>query len=484
MAVAPGTKQTMAKVGRRGLLAGAALAALTVGDSVRLPAAGAAPNPLADPRVRTAHLFRRAGFGATPEELDQFTAMGYDAAVDWLLTADQRPDAAETLVGPFVVDPAKPEGQNREALRRWWLLRMRYTDRPLHEKMTLFWHGLLTSGFRKVNSVAFMHRQNEFLRANALGNFQTLLVGIAKDPAMLQWLDGNNSRRRAPNENFARELLELFSMGIGHYTEHDVREAARAFTGWSINREMGEAQFNPRQWDDGVKTFLGHTGRWDGNDIIDIVVRQRATAEYVSRRIFAFLAYRDPEPATVARLADVFTASGYNVRMVVREVLLSPEFSSARAYRALVKSPVELVVGALRALDIDTDGEGLPYQTRVMGQDLFDPPNVAGWPGGAAWLTSAFWLRRVNFVNAVVTRRRGPQPQTARLAAAAPASPADLVGRFADLLVDGVLAPERRAIIEAVALADAPETLTPQYLNRQGRHLLYLLLGGPEYQLA
>jgi uncharacterized protein (DUF1800 family) len=424
------------------------------------------------------HLLRRAGFGASPEEIDQYLAMGYDATVDWLLNYDGRPEPAEDKIASLTFDMTK-----REDLKRWWFVRMRYTNRPLQEKMTLFWHGLLTSGFSKVNRPDLLLRQNDLLRVNALGNFQTLMIAVSQDPAMLLWLDGNNSRRQAPNENYARELMELFTMGIGNYTETDVKEAARAFTGWTVNRTTGEAEFNPRAHDAATKTFLGQTGNWDGNDIVDIIMRQRATAEYISKRLFSFFAYRNPASATVSHLADVFTDSGYNIKQVVREILLSPEFSSPQAYRALVKSPVELVVGALRTLGLETDATGLPYATRLMGQDIFDPPNVAGWPGRPAWLNSATWLQRVNFMNTLVTRRKGPEGATLVMAADG-GDPRVLGQRLLDTLVDGNLGACRRDALESYIYAGAPTTLTAAFANRQGRHLVYLLLASPEYQLA
>jgi len=491
MAVSGDVKDTVQRIGRRGLLGAGLLAALSGADGgMQLQAAEATPNPLDDARVRTAHVLRRAGFGASPAEIDQFVAMGYQPTVDWLLFSEDRPDAADALVEPFVYDPTPDsnpptgkEGKQREAFKRWWLLRMRYTSRPLVEKMTLFWHGLLTSGFGKVNSVPYLQQQNELLRANALGSYQSMLIGVSKDPAMLLWLDGNNSRKRSPNENYGRELMELFSMGIGNYTEEDVKSAARAFTGYLVNQQTGKVEFRPREWDEGEKTFLGQTGRWDGNDIIDIICRQRTTAEYISKRLFSFFAYRNPAPATVSRLADVFQTSGYNIRMVMREIFLSPEFVSPQAYRALVKSPVELVVGTLRTLDLDTDADGLPYQTRIMGQDIFNPPNVAGWPGGAAWLSNSVWLQRINWLNSMVTKRNGPEGTILAMNEGA-GTPAGLLHAYTRDLVDGVLEPDRRAAIEGLALQGAPATLTPQFLNRQARHAVYLLLASPDYQLA
>ncbi len=465
---------------RRGFLTGGLLS-LLAGAAPGLPTVAAAedaPNLLTQPRVRMAHLLRRAGFGATPAQLDQFVAMGYEATVDWLLNFQDRPDAADARLEGMQFDFAK-----REELKRWWVVRMLATDRPLQEKMTLFWHGLLTSGFSKVNKPELMQQQNELLRAHALGNVRTLLKAVSKDPAMLVWLDGNNSRKKAANENYARELMELFTMGIGNYTEADVKESARAFTGWTVNRDTFQAEFRWAQHDGGVKTFLGQTGRWGGDDIVDIILRQRVTAEYLSRRLFSFFGYRNPSRDTVGLLADVFTGSNWDIKAVMGALLLSDEFSSAPAYRALVKSPAEYLVGLLRTLNVETDGAGMPFQLREMGQDLLDPPNVAGWPGGGAWINSATWLQRVNFANGLITRRKGAP--SASLTVAQPGDdPRALSQRLIDLLLDGNFDPARRANIEAWIYQNAPATLTTAFLNRQGRHLAYLLLASPDYQLA
>ncbi len=458
--------------GLKGLLAGAAPGLPTVA------AAEDAPNPLADPRVRMAHLLRRAGFGATPAELDQYLAMGYEATVDWLLNYQDRPDPADVLAEVLAFDFTR-----RDELKRWWVARMLKTNRPLQEKMTLFWHGLLTSGFSKVNKPELMKQQNELLRANALGNVRTLLKAVSKDAAMLVWLDGNNSRKKAANENYARELMELFTMGIGNYTEADVKESARAFTGWTINKDTLQAEFRKAQHDDGVKTFLGQTGRWSADDIVDIILRQRVAAEYLSRRLFTFFGYRNPSHDTVGLLADVFSASNWDIKAVMRALLLSDEFSSSQAYRALVKSPADYVVGVLRTLKVETDGDGMPFQLREMGQDILDPPNVAGWPGGGAWINSATWLQRVNFANGLITRRKGSP--SASLAIAQPGEDSRALSqRLIDLLLDGNFDPDRRASVEAWIYQNAPATLTTAFLNRQGRHLAYLLLASPDYQLA
>ncbi|MBI2887264.1 MAG: DUF1800 domain-containing protein [Chloroflexi bacterium] len=466
---------------RSALAAGlAATLSLLAGAQSHAAASGESEIPISNPRLRIAHLLRRAGFGATKELLDQFEPLGYEATVDYLVNYEHIEDPIEERLAALPLDLAKGED-----LRRWWYVRMAHTNRPLQEKMTLFWHGLLTSALSKVPA-PLMLRQNQFLREHAMGSFRQLLQGISTDAAMLIWLDGRSNRREHPNENYARELMELFTMGIGHYTEQDVREAARAFTGWTATRE-GEVRFVPRLHDSGVKTFLGRTGRFGAEEIVDILVAQRATGEYIGRRLFSFFAYRNPEREIVQELADVYFLSGYSIKDVVRHILLSDAFSSARAYRSQVRSPVELVISVHRLLGLETDGASLPYRSRLMGQDLFNPPNVAGWPGGAAWLNSSTWIQRVNFVNAVASQRRATAPGYLDLAQLVEShgitQPQELVQLLIDHLLDGNLSPEARAVVESYLASGQTFTLAPASLNRKGRTLVYLLLASPEFQL-
>jgi uncharacterized protein (DUF1800 family) len=241
-------------------------------------------------RAQTNHLFRRAAFGASRADLDQHGDRQPPAIAMSLVNYQDVPnDALEERLGAANLDVTK-----RDALQRWWLLRMMYTSRPFEERMTLFWHGILTTAFTKVNKPDLLLQQNDFLRQNALGSFRDILVGISKDPAMLIWLDGATNRKGKPNENYARELMELFSMGIGNYTEDDVREGARALTGWTLagaKEGPTEAVFRAGQHDDGQKTFLGQTGNFGLEEIVDIIVKQPATAQYLSRRLFSFFAY-------------------------------------------------------------------------------------------------------------------------------------------------------------------------------------------------
>src|SRR5713101_8475396 len=257
----------------------------------------------ASQRVRVAHLLRRAGFGATPAELDRYTAMGVTGATGALLnyqsTSNQALEAARGAIDPTTLAGGKGAG----TIQAWWLQRMLQTARPLEERMTLFWHGLLTTGLDKVGP-APLFIQNQLFRTMALANFDDLLKAVSKDPAMMLYLDTETNRKGRPNENYARELMELFTSGIGHYTEDDVRESARAFTGWTLQggpqlRYTTQSAFIPRFFDSGQKTFMGKTGNFTGDDIVEILVPLRATAERLSTRLFSFFAYQNPEPEIV-----------------------------------------------------------------------------------------------------------------------------------------------------------------------------------------
>jgi len=370
---------------------------------------------LSNPRIRAAHLLRRAGFGATAAELDRYAAMTSTAATQSLLDYQQTSNAKLDAALP-VVDPGAGRGAATvAAMQGWWLQRMAETARPLEEKMTLFWHGLLTSGLDKAGP-AQMFIQNQLFRKMALGNFDDLLKAVSKDPAMMVYLDTETNRVGKPNENYARELMELFTTGIGHYTEDDVRESARAFTGWTLRgagqiRLATQSTFVARLHDETPKTFMGKTGNFTGDDIVEMLVPLRATAERLCTRLFSFFAYPNPEREIVAHLADTFQSNHYNVAAVVKEIFGLDAFYSEKAYRALVKSPAELVAQMLKATG--TDGRAYAAAAAAMpsmGQLLYYPPNVAGWPGGSSWINSSTLLGRINFANAVANRMRASLP--------------------------------------------------------------------------
>jgi len=419
---------------------------------------------LSDPRVRAAHLLRRAGFGGTAEQINRLAAMtSKDMAQSFL---DYQQTSNATLDGQLpTLDLTSVKGPNAGAVQAWWLQRMVQTARPLEEKMTLFWHGLLTSGLDKAGP-GQMYVQNELFRKMALANFDDLLKAISKDPAMMVYLDTENNRKDKPNENYARELMELFTTGIGHYTEDDVRESARSFTGWTLQggkqlRYTMQPAFNPRFFDSGQKTFMGKTGNFTGDDIVEMLVPLRATAERLTTRLFSFFAYQSPEPEIVRHLADTFQQSHYNVGAVVREIFSVDAFYSAKAYRALVKSPAELAAQTLRATGADARGFLAAANAMApMGQVLFYPPNVAGWPAGTSWINSSTLLNRINFANAAA--RRAPA-----------SSVAQTVDQLMATLVDGNVTTNTRDGLHAFAAA------------HPGDHagLLFMALATPEFQL-
>jgi len=287
-------------------------------------------------------------------------------------------------------------------LRAWWLREMLATESPLTERMTLFWHGHFATSQQKVRSNQLMYRQNVLLRREALGNFGTLLHAIARDPAMLVYLDNAGSRRGAPNENFAREVMELFTLGEGRYGEADVKEAARAFTGWSLERGTGEFTYR-RIWHDyGEKTVLGRKGRFDGDDILDVLLERPETARFIAAKLWREFISPQPDAAEVERWAQVFREARYEVKPLLRAIFLSKAFWAEENRSALVKSPVDLAVGTMRASGMNPfDLRPAVFACASLGQNLFAPPNVKGWPGGNAWIDSATLLARKQWLERI-----------------------------------------------------------------------------------
>ena len=448
--------------------------------------------------MQTGHLLRRAGFGASPEEIALYKPLGFSGAVDRLLNYQQvADDDLENRLKALNINLNSPTDQ-----QRWWLLRMAWTQRPLLEKMTLFWHGLLTSSFRKVGGPkAYMRmiNQNQFLREHAFDTFDNILLGITSDPAMLFYLDLTKSTKKAPNENYARELMELFTLGLGHYTQQDVYEGASALTGWHIKGLT--SRYYPQDHNDLVKTYLGHTGNLDYKDVINILVNNPAAPWFISRKLFTFFVYENPSTDDLKPLVDTYVQSGHNMGAVMRTLLLSPQFSSAKAYRSRLKSPVEFTVDAYRALGINANGSGLPAITTLMGQTLFDPPNVAGWPGdkvSALWLNSGTWMTRLNYIDLLLVRGTSAHGSSTSLVDLQGTvnkyqlnSPEQFVDHFSSFLLDGNLDSNRRTqLLDYFTAQDGssrgtPITLTSgkSYPLSRVRGTLYLMMASPEYQL-
>ena len=368
-----------------------------------------------------AHLMRRAGFGATRDELEAYAAQGYTATVDELLNPGDPEVMPDDVIRRYHVDQS--ELRQLDGAGANWLYRMITTKCPLEEKIALFWHGLFATGYSKLNQARALLNQIDMFRNHGLGRFDNLLVELSKDPAMLLWLDNTDNHNGAINENYGRELLELFSMGIGNYTEDDIKECSRAFTGWTLGNAEYMAvraskdsiwpysriawHFQYRDWDhdEGEKTFLGETGNFNGEDIIAIIARQQATARFVCTRLFQFFAADkvdgDGEQVIEAMMQSYFD-SGYEIRAVLRTLFLSDYFTSEEARYARVKGPVELLVGAIRqagSYRSPTLGvHQLAYQGFFMGQGLLQPPSVEGWHEGMEWIDSGSLVERVNFV--------------------------------------------------------------------------------------
>jgi uncharacterized protein (DUF1800 family) len=352
---------------------------------------------------KAGHLYRRAAFGATWDELQAAVDDGPDKAIDKLLNgqddsnleADLRTKAAS--IGRF---------NNDAQLALWWLNRLVWTGKldPLREKMTLFWHNHFATSNAKVRNAAYMLGMYELMRRHALGNFRDLLQEISKDPAMMVWLDTAQSKKGQPNENYARELMELFSLGIGNYTEKDIREAARAFTGWEI--KDGKPVLNGGQYDTGSKTVLGRTGKFKGEDVVRICLDQESCSYFICGKLFRFLVSEtiNPTKELLEPLAEQFRKSDWDFGALVATVLKSNLFFDAQAYRTKVKSPVEFAVGIARGLE----GNPTPlseFGRRIegLGQNLFHPPSVKGWDGGPAWLNAQTLLYRQNLALALTS---------------------------------------------------------------------------------
>jgi uncharacterized protein DUF1800 len=398
---------------------------------------------------KAAHLIERAGFGATPDEIERLAAMTPERAVAQLVNYEAIENGAlkpfdesgiwDKGMDPFPPSRAEavrlarergeglgekmlPEGSQRrlqpivdkffyglyanqietQRLGVWWANRMLATRRPLEEKLTLFWHGHFATGENKVRDYRMMLQQNLMLRANASGRLQDLLIGILKDPAMLVFLDNGENVKSHPNENFGRELLELFSMGVGNYSEHDVREAARAFTGWT--NDVLTYKFDAAQHDFGEKTFLGQKGPFNGDDIIRIILEQPVTGEFVASKIYRYFVRDDVSPAVRTQLGREFKQSGYRIKPLMTRILLSKDFYSPASYATQIKGPAHLVVSTYRKMGL-RELPTIPDFGRMtggLGQSLFDPPNVAGWAGGRTWITPATLLQRGNMFRDVL----------------------------------------------------------------------------------
>ena len=462
-----------------------------------------------------AHLMRRAGFGATRDELEEYIAKGYEATVEELLHPSNPLTLPDDMIRRYHVEQSELRVSTDAA--SYWMYRLINSRDPLEEKVALFWHGLFATAYSKLNHARAILNQIEMFRRHGMGDFSTLLVELSKDPAMIFWLDNNDNHNGAINENFGRELLELFSMGIGNYTEDDVKECSRAFTGWTMgNAEyMGRRAHKDSIWpygrinwhfeyrandhDDGEKTFLGETGRFNGEDIIDIIVRQQAAARFLSTRLFQYFAADEVDEdgeATVEEMMQSYFDSGYEIRSVLRTLFNSDYFKSEKARYARVKGPVELVVGAIRlAGSYQTPTLGahqLGNQSMYMGQGLLMPPSVEGWHEGTEWIDSGALVERVNFAAKEVSdpNKPGVKAMIDRLASSngGVLTPEELVDRCLDLMGPIAVSDDTHASLVEYAERDGNLDLSSRQpadeAEQRVGNMLSLVVSTREFQLA
>ena len=448
-----------------------------------------------------AHLHRRAGFGATHDELQAALARGYEAVVEDLLHPEAQPPLDDYLIHRYYVDVQ--EGRQINSAQYGWIYRMINTRRPLEEKMTLFWHGLFATAYFKTEKARTVANQIAMLRRHCLGDLRTLLIELSKDAAMVHWLDNQYNTNAVHNENYGRELLELFSMGRGNYTEDDVKNCARAFTGWGLKRTVPgfypyghfdlEFEFHPELHDDGEKTILGETGRFDGPDVMDIILRQPATATFIARRLYLFFVSDRPDPDAIAEIAGALRAARFDIRAAMRTLFMSDAFRSQEAFCARVKYPVELVVGVTRlAGDFaypEYDITPLALACRYMGQDLMNPPSVEGWHTGKEWIDTGNLVERINFASERVgdIDKSGIRRIVDLVRTQAPRTPDDLVDLCIDLvgplaIKEGTYASLVR-FVEQAGLPAFDGTDDPTDERRVVR-LIQLVVSTREYQMA
>ncbi len=480
-----------------------------------------------------AHLLNRAGFGGTPAEIDAARGKGLEATVRYLVDvsddfANVPPPAwahprtigkIRTQMRSKQISPRERrerkrafhdmEGENILDLRRWWLERMLTSPAPLLEKMTLFWHGHFATSVQKVGDGYWMWLQNDMLRRNALGNFATLTKKMSRDPAMMIYLDLQKSEKEHPNENWARELMELFTIGIGNYTEQDIRESARAFTGYHVNLGTQQFRFAPFQHDASPKMFMGRTGPLDGDDIIDMLLEKPACAQFIGRKIWRYFVEDNPSPETVDTVASRLHASNYEIRPVLREIFSSSKFYSEQVMRSQIKSPVQFLIQTAKLLEAPLPSPNIAQNSmRQMGQVLFAPPSVKGWDGGRAWISTSTLLFRYNFANYLINGdemlpasdpvkerapdfgfrrglalgadvRRDPIDVSKLIPAELRNKPQELVAHLSNRLFQA-----KAAAKEAEAFVQYLQARSPDTGDETMRGLLHLMMSTPQFQLT
>ncbi len=470
-----------------------------------------------------AHLMRRAGFGATRCELDAYAAKGYDATVEALLNPAEPQAMPDDLIRRYHHEQSGMIGQQNPGA--YWLYKMITTTAPLQEKMALFWHSIFATGYPKITQGKVLIDQIRMFRHYGMGSFQMLLVELSKDPAMIVWLDNNDNHKGAINENYGRELLELFSMGVGNYTEDDIKACSRAFTGWALGnteymalraardsiwpygRIAWHFAYNAEDHDDGEKNFLGHTGAFNGEDIIDIICQQPATARFIARHLYDFFVAEEPpvpqwpdtpprDPDAIETLAQAYVESGYDIKAMLRALFTSDFFKSEDVRLVRVKSPAELVASVLRLTgEFDRPRREIldrNLQMTYMGQYLINPPSVEGWHQGMEWVDTGTLVERLNFATQQLSdvQKPGVKAMIRQVAAAGDGalSPAHLVDACLDVMGVVTVSADTREVLEDFAAEDGPLDVSADNLDKQSEQriaqMLQMVSATHEFQRA
>ena len=494
-------------------------------------------------REEARHLLNRAGFGGSPEQIGKLHRMGREKAVEFLLEPEEatgdfeKPEWASAKqaladmqgrIQQLRETREKTQGlsaEEAEKIRRtsfqqmqkdnrrralegqgWWFRRILGTKAPLQEKMTLFWHDHFATSIQKVKQPVLMMMQNDLFREHAFGNFRDLTQKIVRDPAMMLYLDTQMSSKAQPNENFAREVMELFTLGEGNYTEEDVKEAARAFTGYKLNRLNGAVMQSASAWDGGKKKIFGESGTYNGKDVVNLIFKKDACAKFMAGKLWEFFGYEKPPESAVEDLAATLRDGDYEVKPVLREIFLSREFYGEKAMGSQIKCPVQYIVQMLKELEVGTPPAGLPIMGQTqLGQVLFMPPNVAGWDWGKAWINTNTLLTRYNLAGSLIkgsliggmtgrgngmmmermARRRemggGTTPDFGKLAAEADRNDTE---KLVDGLIDrffSVTIP-KKARDSFIAYADSKKGIS--FTDKELGELCHLMLSTPYYQLC
>jgi uncharacterized protein (DUF1800 family) len=455
---------------------------------------------------KCAHLLRRFGLGASEAEMAFYLQDGgLEGAIEKLINYDKVDEGFDLKPIDFANKKGKVQIQG---LISWWTTRLLVTRRPLQEKMVLFWHNHFATSAEKVKQPGMMYVQNELFRRNATGNFQTLLMEASKDPAMVLWLDNRENVVGKPNENFAREVMELFTLGIGNYTEHDIQQSARAFTGYSYRKGQeidglptADFMFRPRLHDEGEKEFFGQRGNFSGDDILTMLAAKPRTAEYIAWKMWRFFAYDKPSPALTKRLGAEFAASGLDIKTLLRAIMHSPEFYSAQAERTLYKNPCDFVIATSRALGLGdlfvqqfkTSGQMPVAQLGTiaagmnrMGMRLFFPPDVAGWRGGADWISTGTMVERISWADILFGSGRSAKGNinvdVSGLFMQDP-TPEGVTHKLVTLL-DAPLPGRKMSAVAEAARKEAGVSLDERNANAVAASASRLIFASPEYQFS